>query len=153
MIDWYGWRLADTVPTLKIPQTLNWTIQYEFTDAWSQIFLLVLKVNLLLTILFPVMLLLKLHKESDPRFKLTEQIPFYEKVLADYEKNLGRDHRSTLVAQFELACAYVTIERVSEAVPLLEAALAGFERTLGTDHPDTVDVRRNLEIARKLLAP
>jgi hypothetical protein len=38
---------------------------------------------------FPAMLLMKLYKESHPMFKLTEEIPFYEKIRAGYEKTSG----------------------------------------------------------------
>ena len=39
----YAWHIADAVPALKIPSTLNWSLNHEFVDPWDRIILLAYK--------------------------------------------------------------------------------------------------------------
>jgi hypothetical protein len=63
-IEWYSWHLADTIPFIEAPQSLNWSLQFEFVDAWSRVLLLILKVDLVLILFLPVIFLLELYKEG-----------------------------------------------------------------------------------------
>jgi len=64
-VGWYSWHLAELIPFLHIPESLNWSQGFEFVDPWSRVLLLMLKINLVLTIFVPVALLITLHKEDD----------------------------------------------------------------------------------------
>ena len=62
-IGWYARELADAVPFLEIPRTLNWEERYAFADLPSRVFLLLLKINLALVLILPVRMLAKLYSE------------------------------------------------------------------------------------------
>ena len=65
-------------------------------------------------------------------------------LIADQERVLGPDHRSTLACRDYLAEAYRVAGRVGEALPLFERTLTDYERILGPDHPSTLASRNNL---------
>ena len=67
-----------------------------------------------------------------------------ERLLADQERVLGRDHLDTLASRSNLAIAYRAAGRTEEAIGLHEQTLAARERILGQDHPDTLASRNNL---------
>jgi hypothetical protein len=68
-VGWYSWHLAEAIPFLHVPESLNWSQQFEFVDPWSRVFLLMLKIDLVLTLFVPVALLIKLHQEDVKLYK------------------------------------------------------------------------------------
>jgi tetratricopeptide (TPR) repeat protein len=70
-----------------------------------------------------------------------------ERLVADRERILGRDHSDTLTSRNSLAIAYWDAGRLSEAISLHEQNLAARERIMGPDRPDTLIARNNLAIA------
>jgi hypothetical protein len=82
--------------------------------------------------------------------RIAEAIPLFERVLADSERVLGKDHPDTLTPRAGLAVTYQDEGRTPEAISLDEQTLADSERILGTDHPDTLTSRNNLAYARRL---
>lgn len=45
-ISWFGWHLAEVVPVLDLPDTLNWSLRFEFVDRWTGVLLLAGKLML-----------------------------------------------------------------------------------------------------------
>ena len=70
-----------------------------------------------------------------------------QRLTADLERALGRDHPDTLNSRNSLAAAYQLAGQPAAAIPLFESTLAARERVLGTDHPDTLTSRNNLAAA------
>lgn len=73
-----------------------------------------------------------------------QSISIAEPLLADHERILGPDHRSTQAVRHNLAMAYQDAGRADEAIPLLRHVLANRERVLGTDNDDTLRTRNGL---------
>jgi hypothetical protein len=59
-IQWYAWHLADTIPVLDVPETLNWTIDVEFVDRWSGMLLVLMRIVLIAVLLVPFALFSRL---------------------------------------------------------------------------------------------
>ena len=78
----------------------------------------------------------------------TPAIEYGPKQVADCERVLGPDHRSTMAARYNLARAHRLAGRPDEwlkkPIPLLEDTLAASERVLGADDPDTLRYRNSL---------
>jgi hypothetical protein len=51
---YYLWHLADAVPLLKVPQTLNWKLSHPFTDSTQGSLVLIYKTVVVLPLLFAV---------------------------------------------------------------------------------------------------
>lgn len=58
---WYSWHLADAIPLLEVPKTLNWSLRFEFQDVWTGLLLVALKINLLALFILPIGLLTRLY--------------------------------------------------------------------------------------------
>jgi tetratricopeptide (TPR) repeat protein len=78
---------------------------------------------------------------------LTLAIEYGQRLTADRERVLGKDHRETLSARNNLAYAYWLAGRLGEAIPLYERILADYARIIGADDPDTLSVQNNLAAA------
>ena len=83
---------------------------------------------------------------------LPKAIDQYEQVLSARTRKLGALDRQTLMTRSDLALAYALNGELAEAVGRYESVLKDCTNTLGTQHPLTVDVRENLEAARRELA-
>jgi tetratricopeptide (TPR) repeat protein len=70
-----------------------------------------------------------------------------EPLLADSDRVLGPDDRTTQATRTNLADAYGAAGRTDEAITLHGRNLADRERVLGPDHPDTLRSRANLALA------
>jgi Tetratricopeptide repeat/NB-ARC domain len=73
-----------------------------------------------------------------------------QRLTADFERVLGRDHPDTLKSRNSLAAAYQMAGQPAAAIPLFELTLAAQERVLGPDHPDSLTSRNNLAAAYQL---
>ena len=83
---------------------------------------------------------------------LPKAIDQYEQVLSARTRTLGALDRQTLMTRSDLALAYALNGELAEAVGRYESVLKDCANALGTQHPLTVDVRENLEAARRELA-
>ena len=83
---------------------------------------------------------------------LPKAIDQYEQVLSARTRTLGALDRQTLMTRSDLALAYALNGELAEAVGRYESVLKDCTNALGTQHPLTVDVRENLEAARRELA-
>ena len=83
---------------------------------------------------------------------LPKAIDQYEQVLSARTRTLGALDRQTLMTRSDLALAYALNGELAEAVGRYELVLKDCVNALGTQHPLTVDVRENLEAARRELA-
>ena len=83
---------------------------------------------------------------------LPKAIAEYEQVLSARTRTLGALDRQTLMTRSDLALAYALNGELAEAVGRYESVLKDCTNALGTQHPLTVDVRENLEAARRELA-
>ncbi len=61
-VEWYSWHLLDTIPFVEAPQSLNWSLKFEFVDPLSRALLLVLKIELALLLFLPIIFLFELYK-------------------------------------------------------------------------------------------
>jgi hypothetical protein len=59
-LQWYAWHLADTIPVLDVPQTLNWNVGVEFVDAWTGVLLVLMRMVLIAVLLVPFALITRL---------------------------------------------------------------------------------------------
>ena len=76
--------------------------------------------------------------------RYAEAIPAAERLVAIYEKALGRNHPNTALALNNLAMLYYSMGAHNKAEPLLERSLAIREKALGREHPDTAQSLNNL---------
>ena len=83
---------------------------------------------------------------------LPKAIDQYEQVLSARTRTLGALDRQTLMTRSDLALAYALNGELAEAVGRYELVLKDCVNALGTQHPLTVEVRENLEAARRELA-
>ncbi|MGW1848942.1 tetratricopeptide repeat protein, partial [Streptomyces sp. NPDC001966] len=69
---------------------------------------------------------------------------YWEHMVADCERLLGNEHRSTLAARANLAASYWQAGRTNDAIEIEERVLAECKRLLGDSHPYTLTVRVSL---------
>lgn len=62
----YVWHLLDAVPSLKVPDTLNWKLRVKLTDTWSGAILLMFKVLVLVPVVRGAIELFDLMKRRRP---------------------------------------------------------------------------------------
>jgi hypothetical protein len=53
-LNFYSWHLADAIPGLAVPETLNWPLHHEFADYWNRTLLLLCKLALVTILAAPV---------------------------------------------------------------------------------------------------
>jgi tetratricopeptide (TPR) repeat protein len=78
--------------------------------------------------------------------KLVEAEKMYMRALQGYEKTLGAEHTSTLIAVNNLGNIYSDQGKLVEAEEMYMRALQGYEKTLGAEHISTLDTVNNLGI-------
>lgn len=79
---------------------------------------------------------------------VAQAIQLGERLVADADRLLGGDHRSSLSLRSQLGTAYRLAARPTDAAArMFEQALSGQERVLGPDHPETLASRNNLALA------
>jgi hypothetical protein len=61
-VAWYSWHLADAIPFVEAPQSLNWSLNSEFVDSLSRVLLLLLKIYLVFLLFRPIKFLFELYK-------------------------------------------------------------------------------------------
>jgi hypothetical protein len=62
-ISWFGWHLADVVPVLDLPDTLNWRLRFEFVDRWTGVILVAGKLLLVGLLAGPIAMLVRMSLE------------------------------------------------------------------------------------------
>lgn len=62
-ISWFGWHLADVVPVLDLPDTLNWSLRYEFVDRWTGVLLVAGKLLLVGLLAGPIAMFVRMSLE------------------------------------------------------------------------------------------
>jgi hypothetical protein len=62
MAEWYVWHLAETIPLLNLPESLNWKLNTAFDDSWTGSLLLLLRILLVATLIFPIQLAVRISK-------------------------------------------------------------------------------------------
>jgi hypothetical protein len=50
----YAWHLADILPALDVPDTLDWTLRHTFTDRWSTTLILLSKLGAVILLIVTV---------------------------------------------------------------------------------------------------
>ena len=75
----------------------------------------------------------------------------FERALSGYERVLGLNHESTLMAVSNLATVLYKQGRLEEAKKLYERALAGFTRVLGPNNEQTKAISKILSLINQLL--
>jgi hypothetical protein len=83
----YAWAIADALPGPKIPPTLNWSLQYQFVDHWSEALLLLYKVTFVTILLFPLYRIIRVYAaRSRPATVVEPSLPaarqFFDRLLA-----------------------------------------------------------------------
>lgn len=81
---------------------------------------------------------------QEPDNYSSEAEPLYQKVLAIWEQQLGKDHPNVATVLNNLADLYRVQRRYSEAELLLQRAMVISEQQLGNDHPDVARSLNNL---------
>jgi tetratricopeptide (TPR) repeat protein len=71
--------------------------------------------------------------------KLAEAEQMYQRALQGYEKALGAEHTSTLMAINNLGILYQSQGKLAEAEQMYQRALKGREKALGAEHTLTLD--------------
>ncbi|MER5473801.1 tetratricopeptide repeat protein [Streptomyces sp. NPDC002685] len=74
----------------------------------------------------------------------TTALVYWERMVADCERFLGRNHPATVTTRGSLAAPYWQVGRTAEAITLLEQVVADSEQLLGKNHSDTLVARGNL---------
>ncbi|MGW9123041.1 FxSxx-COOH system tetratricopeptide repeat protein [Streptomyces sp. NPDC055663] len=72
---------------------------------------------------------------------------YWEHMVADCERLLGNEHRSTLAARANLAASYWQAGRTNDAINIEERVLAECKRLLGDSHPYTLSTHANLALS------
>ena len=76
----------------------------------------------------------------------------YKHVLPKQIERHGASHHRTLTTRKNIATVYRLAGYLNKAIDEYETVLKDCTEALGTEHPLTVDVRENLEAARRELA-
>ncbi|RZT17516.1 hypothetical protein EV649_5063 [Kribbella sp. VKM Ac-2569] len=77
-LEWYAWSLADTVPALDVPQTLNWSTEVEFVDRWTGALLLLMRLLLVVLLLVPLGLVFRMAVRRSARTRARRGRPLVE---------------------------------------------------------------------------
>lgn len=71
---YYLWQAADAIPLLKIPGTLNWSLEHPFTDHWHGSLALMFKVLVVVPLLYTAaQLVLGLTTDPEPKTAIQRQ--------------------------------------------------------------------------------
>jgi tetratricopeptide (TPR) repeat protein len=81
--------------------------------------------------------------------KLAEAEKMYQRALQGYEKALGAEHTSTLLAVNDLGAIYYVQGKLAEAEKMHQRALQGYEKALGAEHTSTLHAVHNLGLLYK----
>lgn len=76
--------------------------------------------------------------------KVAECLPVVEKILADYEAVIGKEHPLTSQWVYELALVHVELEQYREARPIFERALVAQRKNPGPEHDETIETLHGL---------
>ena len=63
-VNWYGWHLADLLPILDLPDTMNWVVNFEYVDRWSAFVMLGAKLLLIGLLGWPIAILARMSLEQ-----------------------------------------------------------------------------------------
>ncbi|MEV6801392.1 FxSxx-COOH system tetratricopeptide repeat protein [Micromonospora rifamycinica] len=74
----------------------------------------------------------------------TSAVTYWQRLAAQADRMLGKEHLNTLTARANLAASYWQAGRTGEAIAVEEQLVADFERLLGNEHPTTLTARANL---------
>jgi hypothetical protein len=62
-ISWFGWHLAEVIPVLDVPGTLNWDLRFEFVDRWTGVLLVMGKLFLVGLLAGPIAMVVRMSVE------------------------------------------------------------------------------------------
>jgi serine/threonine-protein kinase len=73
-----------------------------------------------------------------------EELPYFERALAIYERTVGKDHPDVASVHQNMAGTLVGMGRYTDAIEQFRIALAIREKSLGADHPYVAEVECGL---------
>lgn len=99
-LEWYAWHIAQAMPVLEAPQTVNWAIDVEYIDPWTGTMLVVMRIALVAIPLASVALFIRLSVRQALRQRRDsgqlDALAIFTESVADAQGHLDRAQHQVL---------------------------------------------------------